>query len=221
MAAWFAFLAGLAFGGGLVVSGMANPQKVLGFLDLAGSWDPSLAFVMAGATGVGVLAFAWAKRRSRSWLGLPMQLPAARAITVRLVAGSAAFGAGWGLAGFCSGARDRVDRLRIAQGDRLRRRDAGGDGCVRVDRAAPRRAVTVRPRGRLSSRRMAKAGRHDVAVRPRRKRARHASSTPRHPARGSGATTAVLAAVAPAGASDAWPAVSIVRQSPASSTLRM
>lgn len=66
MAAWFAFLAGLAFGGGLVVSGMANPQKVLGFLDLAGSWDPSLAFVMAGATDVGVLAFAWAKRRSRS-----------------------------------------------------------------------------------------------------------------------------------------------------------
>ncbi|PAJ76954.1 hypothetical protein CJO71_31115 [Burkholderia ubonensis] len=103
MAAWFAFVAGLVFGGGLVVSGMANPQKVLGFLDLAGSWDPSLAFVMAGATGVGVLAFTWAKRRSRSWLGLPMQLPAARAITVRLVAGSAAFGAGWGLAGFCPG----------------------------------------------------------------------------------------------------------------------
>ncbi|RQS74524.1 hypothetical protein DID96_06675 [Burkholderia sp. Bp8963] len=103
MAAWFAFLAGLVFGGGLVMSGMANPQKVLGFLDLAGSWDPSLAFVMAGATGVGVLAFAWAKRRTRSWLGLPMQVPTARAITVRLVAGSAAFGVGWGLAGFCPG----------------------------------------------------------------------------------------------------------------------
>lgn len=103
MATWFAFIAGLVFGGGLVVSGMANPQKVLGFLDLAGSWDPSLAFVMAGATGVGVLAFAWARRRTQSWLGLPMQLPTARAVTVRLVAGSAAFGAGWGLAGFCPG----------------------------------------------------------------------------------------------------------------------
>ncbi|AOK56036.1 hypothetical protein DF107_13550 [Burkholderia stagnalis] len=103
MATWFAFIAGLVFGGGLVVSGMANPRKVLGFLDLAGSWDPSLAFVMAGATGVGVLAFAWARRRTQSWLGLPMQLPTARAVTVRLVAGSAAFGAGWGLAGFCPG----------------------------------------------------------------------------------------------------------------------
>jgi len=103
MATWCAFIAGLVFGGGLVVSGMANPRKVLGFLDLAGSWDPSLAFVMAGATGVGVLAFAWARRRTQSWLGLPMQLPTARAVTVRLVAGSAAFGAGWGLAGFCPG----------------------------------------------------------------------------------------------------------------------
>ncbi|CAB3749889.1 membrane protein [Burkholderia sp. MSh2] len=103
MQAGFAFLAGLLFGVGLVVSGMANPQKVLGFLDLAGRWDPSLAFVMAGATGVAVLAFAWAKRRTRSWLGLPMQLPARRAITVRLVAGSAAFGIGWGIAGFCPG----------------------------------------------------------------------------------------------------------------------
>ncbi|RQR66746.1 hypothetical protein DIE19_04110 [Burkholderia sp. Bp9126] len=103
MATWFAFIAGLVFGGGLVVSGMANPQKVLGFLDLAGRWDPSLAFVMAGATGVGVLAFAWARRRTKSWLGLPMPLPTARAVSVRLVAGSAAFGAGWGLAGFCPG----------------------------------------------------------------------------------------------------------------------
>ena len=103
MQAGFAFLAGLLFGIGLIVSGMANPQKVLGFLDLAGRWDPSLAFVMAGATGVAVFAFAWAKRRTRSWLGLPMQLPALRAITVRLVAGSAVFGIGWGIAGFCPG----------------------------------------------------------------------------------------------------------------------
>lgn len=103
MQAGFAFLAGLVFGVGLIVSGMANPQKVLGFLDLAGRWDPSLAFVMAGAIGVAVLAFAWAKRRTRSLLGLPIQWPAARTITVRLVAGSAVFGIGWGLAGFCPG----------------------------------------------------------------------------------------------------------------------
>ncbi|MBR8131520.1 DUF6691 family protein [Burkholderia ambifaria] len=103
MQAGFAFLAGLLFSVGLIVSGMANPRKVLGFLDLAGRWDPSLAFVMAGAIGVAVVAFAGAKRRTRSWLGLPIQWPAARTITVRLVAGSAVFGIGWGLAGFCPG----------------------------------------------------------------------------------------------------------------------
>lgn len=103
MQAGFAFLAGLLFGAGLIVSGMANPRKVLGFLDLAGRWDPSLAFVMAGAIGVGVFAFAWAKRRTHSWLGLPIQWPAARTITMRLVAGSAVFGIGWGIAGFCPG----------------------------------------------------------------------------------------------------------------------
>ncbi|KAB0643748.1 DUF6691 family protein [Burkholderia latens] len=103
MQAGFAFLAGLLFGAGLIVSGMSNPQKILGFLDLAGRWDPSLAFVMGGAIGVGVFAFAWAKRRTRSWLGLPIQWPAARTITVRLVAGSAVFGIGWGIAGFCPG----------------------------------------------------------------------------------------------------------------------
>ncbi|MGY6242729.1 DUF6691 family protein [Burkholderia ambifaria] len=103
MQAGFAFLAGLLFSVGLILSGMANPRKVLGFLDLAGRWDPSLAFVMVGAIGVAVVAFAWAKRRTRSWLGLPIQWPAARTITVRLVAGSAVFGIGWGLAGFCPG----------------------------------------------------------------------------------------------------------------------
>ncbi|AGW95117.1 MULTISPECIES: DUF6691 family protein [Cupriavidus] len=99
----FALLAGLVFGIGLIVSGMANPAKVLGFLDLAGAWDPSLAFVMAGAVLVGVVAFALARRRARSWLGLPMHWPTASAVTLRLVLGSAAFGVGWGLAGFCPG----------------------------------------------------------------------------------------------------------------------
>ena len=98
-----ALLAGLLFGIGLMVSGMANPGKVLGFLDLAGRWDPSLAFVMAGAIAVGSLAFTVAKRRATSYLGLPMQLPTSTGITARLVIGSAVFGVGWGLAGFCPG----------------------------------------------------------------------------------------------------------------------
>ena len=96
-------LAGLVFGLGLIVSGMANPAKVLGFLDLAGSWDPSLAFVMAGAIAVGFLAFLLAKKRRLSFLGAEMKLPPAGRIDRRLVAGSLLFGAGWGLAGFCPG----------------------------------------------------------------------------------------------------------------------
>ncbi|MFS8979579.1 DUF6691 family protein [Cupriavidus necator] len=98
-----ALLAGLLFGIGLMVSGMANPAKVLGFLDLAGPWDPSLAFVMVGAIAIGSLAFLIAKHRKRSFLGLPVQLPASTTVTLRLVLGSAAFGVGWGLAGFCPG----------------------------------------------------------------------------------------------------------------------
>lgn len=97
------FLVGLFFGLGLIVSGMANPAKVLGFLDLAGAWDPSLALVMAGAIAVGVVGFAVAGRRTRSWLGLPMQLPSNRAVDRRLIAGGLLFGTGWGLAGFCPG----------------------------------------------------------------------------------------------------------------------
>ncbi|CAM3437025.1 YeeE/YedE family protein [Bordetella sputigena] len=103
MSAFFALLAGLIFGLGLMLSGMSNPAKVQNFLDLAGRWDPSLAFVMAGAIAVGVLAFGVARRRSRSFLGLPMLLPAASGVTPRLVLGSAVFGIGWGLAGFCPG----------------------------------------------------------------------------------------------------------------------
>lgn len=98
-----ALFAGLLFGAGLMVSGMADPAKVQNFLDLAGRWDPSLALVMAGAIAVGALAFQAAGRRQRSLLGLPMQLPANAALTPRLVLGSAAFGIGWGLAGFCPG----------------------------------------------------------------------------------------------------------------------
>lgn len=103
MFALASFLSGLVFGIGLLVSGMANPAKVLGFLDLFGRWDPSLALVMAGAIAVGAVAFFVAARRSRSLLGAPMQLPTARRIDRRLVMGSLVFGAGWGLAGFCPG----------------------------------------------------------------------------------------------------------------------
>lgn len=97
------FLAGLIFGIGLLLSGMTDPGKVLGFLDLFGSWDPSLALVMGGAVAMGLFAFAWAKQRSSAWLGEPMKLPQTTAIDLRLVAGSLVFGAGWGLAGFCPG----------------------------------------------------------------------------------------------------------------------
>ncbi|WP_311223531.1 MULTISPECIES: YeeE/YedE family protein [unclassified Acidovorax] len=103
MIVFASLLAGLVFGLGLIVSGMANPAKVLGFLDLAGGWDPSLAFVMAGAIAVGMPAFALARRRAVSLLGAPMQLPSARHIDRRLVLGSLAFGMGWGIAGFCPG----------------------------------------------------------------------------------------------------------------------
>src|SRR5260221_4558723 len=103
MASVFAFVAGLAFGLGLIVAGMVNPAKILGFRDIAGKWDPSLALVMAGAIAVGLVAFALASRRTLSALGLPMQLPTARTVDVRLVGGSLLFGLGWGLAGFCPG----------------------------------------------------------------------------------------------------------------------
>ena len=97
------FVAGLVFGLGLLLSGMANPAKVLGFLDLAGPWDPSLALVMAGAIAVAAPAFFWARKRRVSLLGAPMQLPTATAMNRRLVLGSVVFGAGWGVAGFCPG----------------------------------------------------------------------------------------------------------------------
>jgi len=98
-----AFASGLVFGLGLILSGMVDPGKVLGFLDLAGPWDPSLALVMGGAVAVAAAGFALAGRRAVSWLGEPMRLPGARALDAPLVLGSLAFGAGWGLAGFCPG----------------------------------------------------------------------------------------------------------------------
>jgi uncharacterized membrane protein YedE/YeeE len=97
------FICGLIFGVGLIISGMANPAKVLGFLDLAGTWDPSLAFVMVGAVFIGFFAFLYAARRKTTLLGKELKLPTATKIDRRLVLGSILFGAGWGLAGFCPG----------------------------------------------------------------------------------------------------------------------
>lgn len=97
------FLVGLIFGVGLLLSGMTDPGKVIGFLDLTGAWDPSLALVMGGAVGVGVFAFTWAKKRHQTLLGSAFDWPASEHIDRHVVLGSLVFGVGWGLAGFCPG----------------------------------------------------------------------------------------------------------------------
>ncbi len=97
------FVVGLLFGVGLLLSGMTDPGKVLGFLDLFGAWDPSLALVMGGAIAVGFFAFALAAKRTTNFFGGLLQLPTSTVIDRRLVVGSLLFGAGWGLAGFCPG----------------------------------------------------------------------------------------------------------------------
>ena len=97
------FAAGLIFGMGLYLSGMTQPSKVQGFLDIFGHWDPSLAFVMAGAIAVGFLAFSVVKRRSRTFLGDELRLPPIGKVDKPLVVGSFIFGVGWGLSGVCPG----------------------------------------------------------------------------------------------------------------------
>lgn len=96
-------LVGLVFGIGLIVSGMTDPSRVLGFLDVAGRWNPSLGLVMCGAIFIGFVAFRLASSRERSLLGDAMRLPTSRQIDRRLIFGGLAFGAGWGLAGYCPG----------------------------------------------------------------------------------------------------------------------
>jgi uncharacterized membrane protein YedE/YeeE len=98
-----AFATGLVFGLGLLLSGMTDPGKVIGFLDILGRWDPSLALVMAGAVGVSFIAFRLVRLRTKSLLGGALHLPTGRDIDRRLVLGSVVFGVGWGLAGFCPG----------------------------------------------------------------------------------------------------------------------
>ena len=97
------FVVGLLFGLGLMLSGMTDPGKVIGFLDLFGTWDPSLALVMGGAIMVGFFAFTVAKKRTSTFLGGAMRLPTNMDMDKKLVIGSLLFGAGWGLAGFCPG----------------------------------------------------------------------------------------------------------------------
>ncbi len=103
MQIFMASIIGLILGLGLIVSGMADPSKVLNFLDLAGDWDPSLAFVMGGAIIVGLFAFRFASRLQNSLLGDVMRLPTATKLDRRLIVGSLLFGIGWGLAGYCPG----------------------------------------------------------------------------------------------------------------------
>jgi len=107
MAVVFQFAIGLIFGLGLLISGMSDPAKVLNFLDLAGiasgSWDPSLAFVMAGAVAVTFVGFRWVLRQPRPLLGETFHLPAGQELDLRIISGPAIFGVGWGLAGFCPG----------------------------------------------------------------------------------------------------------------------
>lgn len=98
-----AFFAGLIFGLGLLLAGMANPAKVLAFLDVAGAWDPSLALVMAGAIAVSVIPLNWARKNKQSLLAAPMQLSVKRELDTRLIGGSVVFGIGWGIAGICPG----------------------------------------------------------------------------------------------------------------------
>lgn len=97
------FMVGLIFGVGLILSGMTDPGKVIGFLDVFGQWDPSLALVMGGAIGVGFFAFALAKKKTTSIFGGNLHLPKSNEIDKPLILGSLLFGAGWGLAGFCPG----------------------------------------------------------------------------------------------------------------------
>ena len=97
------FFVGLLFGLGLLLSGMTDPAKVLGFLDLFGIWDPSLAFVMGGAIALGFFAFALARKRTTNFMGGALHLPKSTQIDKRLLIGGLTFGAGWGLAGFCPG----------------------------------------------------------------------------------------------------------------------
>ena len=96
-------LAGLIFGLGLIISGMINPAKVIGFLDVTGKWDPSLAFVMAGAISFAYVGFKFVGPKKETIFDDPIHLPGTTNVSKELIIGSLLFGAGWALAGFCPG----------------------------------------------------------------------------------------------------------------------
>ena len=98
-----ALVSGLVFGCGILLSGMANPAKILNFFDLAGVWDPSLAFVMGGALMVTAIGYRVVWRNAGPMAAQSFQLPVNRDIDLRLLLGSATFGIGWGISGFCPG----------------------------------------------------------------------------------------------------------------------
>lgn len=110
-----ALLAGLIFGAGIALSGMINPAKVLNFFDLAGTWDPSLAFVMAGALAVTFVGYRLVLRRAQPLFDIRFHLPTRRDLDPRLAGGSALFGVGWGIAGFCPGGA--IPALGLGQPD--------------------------------------------------------------------------------------------------------
>ena len=112
----FSLFVGLIFGLGLIIAGMADPAKVLAFLDVTGRWDPSLALVMAGAIIVGIVTYRLAGQRDLSLLGKPMRVPTVEHLDRRLVVGSALFGIGWGLAGICPGPSFVLLGIGVAKG---------------------------------------------------------------------------------------------------------
>ena len=97
------YLIGLVFGVGIMISGMANPAKVLNFFDIAGTWDPSLIFVMGGALVTTGLGYLFVLKRPMPVFDAKFHLPTKRELDVKLIGGSAVFGIGWGIAGFCPG----------------------------------------------------------------------------------------------------------------------
>ncbi|HEY5928248.1 MAG TPA: DUF6691 family protein [Kofleriaceae bacterium] len=101
--ALLAGVVGALFGAGLLISGMTQPAKVVGFLDPTHGWDPSLAFVMAGAAGVYAILFRAIRKRGRPWLDVKFHLPARRDLDMPLILGAGIFGVGWGLGGLCPG----------------------------------------------------------------------------------------------------------------------
>jgi hypothetical protein len=144
-------LAGLIFGLGLLISGMANPAKVQNFLDLAGTFDPSLIFVMGGAVVVTFLGYRFAFTRPQPVLAEQFSLPTAKEIEARVVLGAGLFGIGWGLSGFCPGpaitslpCSRRHARLCAGDADRHRR---GASSSRRARRAKPPRPKRAKPSG--------------------------------------------------------------------------